>query len=109
MTIEEQFLQVQRVKRYESGMITEPITVSPEQSVRETVDLMQEYQISGVPVTDGKIIGIFLAINLRFETNFEQKVRNVMTKGRERLITVSQGISLEDARNFFIVIVSKNC
>ncbi len=99
MSIDEQAMQVERVKRSESGMITNPITVAPEQPVRDAMDLMDKYHISGVPVTQGKeLVGILTNRDLRFETNFEQHVGDVMTKGRDKLITVAPGIDLEDAK-----------
>lgn len=99
MTIEHQARNVEEVKRFESGMITDPITVSPEQPVRVAMELMQQHHISGVPVTKGpELVGILTNRDLRFETNFEQKVEDVMTKGRDRLVTVSPGIDLAEAK-----------
>ena len=100
MSVESQALQVDRVKRSESGMITDPITVSPNQPVRDAMNLMERYHISGVPVTQGKeLVGILTNRDLRFETNFEQQVADVMTKGRDKLVTVSPGIDLEEAKH----------
>lgn len=99
MTILEQARQVEQVKRSESGMISDPITVSPQQPVRDAMERMQKHRISGVPVTEGKeLMGILTNRDLRFETNFEQQVSAVMTKGRDKLVTVSPGIDLEDAK-----------
>ena len=99
MSISEQANHVEKVKRSESGMITDPITVSPEQPVRDAMELMQQHQISGVPVTQGKeLVGILTNRDLRFETNFEQQVAAVMTRGRDKLITVSLGIDPEEAK-----------
>ncbi|MBF0237034.1 MAG: IMP dehydrogenase [SAR324 cluster bacterium] len=99
MSVNEQMQHVDRVKRSESGMISDPITVSPEQNLRDALQLMEEYHISGVPVTRGReLVGILTNRDLRFETNFDQKVENVMTKGRDKLVTVSPGIDLEDAK-----------
>lgn len=97
MDIEAQAKEVDRVKRYESGMIVDPITVSPEDKVSKALELMKMYKISGVPVTkDGKLKGILTNRDLRFETNFDQPVKNVMTK--KKLITVPEGITLEEAK-----------
>ncbi|MBF0349505.1 MAG: IMP dehydrogenase [SAR324 cluster bacterium] len=99
MSVNEQMQHVDRVKRSESGMISDPITVSPDQNLRDALQLMEEYHISGVPVTRGReLVGILTNRDLRFETNFDQKVENVMTKGRDKLVTVSPGIDLEDAK-----------
>ena len=99
MSIAEQARHVEKVKRSESGMITDPITVSPEQPVRDAMELMQQEHISGVPVTQGKeLVGILTNRDLRFETNFEQQIAAVMTKGRDKLITVSPNIDLEEAK-----------
>lgn len=97
MGITEQAQEVEKVKKSESGMIVDPITISPEQKIKDTLDLMAKYHISGIPVTEGKkLVGIITNRDLRFETNFEQKVKNVMTK--ENLVTVKEGISLEESK-----------
>ena len=81
MSIEEQAAQVDKVKRSEHGVITDPFHLSPEQPVSAACDLMAKYKISGVPVTrDGKLVGILTNRDLRFETNFDQPIANVMTK-----------------------------
>lgn len=99
MSIEEQAMEVDKVKRSESGMIIDPITVSPEQSVSDALKLMETYHISGVPVTkDKKLVGILTNRDLRFETDFEQPVANVMTQGEENLVTVTQSITLREAK-----------
>ena len=99
MPIEEQAMQVDLVKRSESGMITNPITISPDAKASEALALMEKFRISGVPVTRGKeLVGILTNRDIRFETDFEQPVRNLMTQGRDKLITVTTGISLEDAK-----------
>ena len=99
MPVDEQAMQVDLVKRSESGMITNPITISPDAKVSEALALMEKFRISGVPVTRGKeLVGILTNRDIRFETDFQQTVRNLMTQGRDRLITVSPGISLEDAK-----------
>lgn len=97
MTIAEQADEVDRVKRSESGMIVNPITMSPDDLIKDALAVMEKYKISGVPITrDGKLAGILTNRDLRFETNFNQKVSQVMTK--ENLITVPLGISLEEAK-----------
>jgi IMP dehydrogenase len=101
LPIEDQALEVDRVKRSESGMIVNPITVAPDALIREALDLMQKYRISGVPITEGgskegKLVGILTNRDLRFETNTSRPVSEVMTK--ERLITVPVGTTLDQAR-----------
>ncbi len=97
MSINSQALEVDRVKKSESGMIIDPITINPDQSVREVLNLMEKYRISGVPVIKGdQLVGIVTNRDLRFETDLEKKVSEVMTK--ENLITVSEGITLEDSK-----------
>jgi IMP dehydrogenase len=97
MSIERQTLEVDKVKKSESGMIVDPITIEPEQKVKDALELMSRYKISGVPVVKGrKLVGILTNRDLRFETNLEQRVSNVMTK--DKLVTVSQNISLEDSK-----------
>ncbi len=96
MSIEEQAAQVDKVKRSEHGVITDPFHLSPEQPVSAACELMAKYKISGVPITkDGKLVGILTNRDLRFETNFSQPIADVMTK--ERLVTAPEGTSLEDA------------
>ncbi len=96
-TADEQATEVDRVKKSESGMISDPITVDPDQRVVEALDVMKKYRISGLPVTrNGKLMGILTNRDLRFETNFEQPIRNVMTK--DELVTVPVGTTLEQAR-----------
>jgi len=98
MSIERQTIEVDKVKKSESGMIVDPITIEPEQKVREALELMNRYRISGVPVVKNKkLVGILTNRDLRFETDLEQPVANVMT--HEHLITVSSlNISLEDSK-----------
>jgi len=98
MGIERQAIEVDKVKKSESGMIVDPITIEPEQRVYEALELMNRYRISGVPVVKNKkLVGILTNRDLRFETNLEQPVANVMT--HENLITVSSTqISLEDSK-----------
>jgi len=98
MNIKSQVLEVDKVKKSESGMIIDPVTVNPDQPIGVAIKLMEEYRISGLPVvTDGGIIaGILTNRDLRFETNMDKKVSEVMTK--ENLVTVSEGITLEDSK-----------
>ena len=97
MGITNQVTEVNKVKKSESGMIVDPVTIHPDQKVREVLNLMEEYRISGVPVTKGdQLVGIVTNRDLRFETNLERKVSDVMTK--ENLVTVSEGISLENSK-----------
>ncbi len=96
MTIEEHAAQVDRVKRSESGMIMNPITLTPDKKVRDALELMHKYSISGVPIVDdGKLVGILTNRDLRFEPNQDLAVSEVMTSGN--LVTVSRGTTLEEA------------
>ena len=97
MSIEEQASQVDKVKRSEHGVITDPFFLAPDNSVREAVALMERYKISGVPITkDGKLVGILTNRDLRFESNYDQPIDNVMTK--KNLVTAPVGTSLEEAQ-----------
>jgi IMP dehydrogenase len=96
MTIERQAEEVDRVKRSEAGMIVDPVTMGPEQRIYEALEVMRRYRISGVPITrNGKLVGILTNRDLRFETQLDQPIANVMT--RENLITVAVGTTLEEA------------
>jgi len=97
MSVERQALEVEKVKRFESGMIVDPITLSPDRKIGEALEIMRENNISGVPIVeDGKLVGILTNRDLRFETNFDQEVREVMT--RENLVTAPVGVSLDEAK-----------
>ncbi len=97
MSIEEQAEEVDKVKRSESGVITDPFSLSPEHYVYEANDLMAKYRISGVPVTEnGKLVGILTNRDLRFEKDFNKKISEVMTS--ENLITAKEGTTLEEAQ-----------
>ncbi len=97
MSIEEQALQVDKVKRSEHGVITDPFFLAPDNLVREAVALMEKYRISGVPVTrEGKLVGILTNRDLRFEDNYDQPISNIMTK--DNLITAPVGTSLDEAK-----------
>jgi len=96
MPVEKQAEEVDRVKRSESGMIVDPVTMEPEQKIYEALAVMKRYRISGVPVTkSGKLVGILTNRDLRFETRHDLPIGEVMTK--ENLITVAVGTTLEDA------------
>jgi IMP dehydrogenase len=91
MTAAEQARQVLSVKKFESGVIGDPITVSPNASIREVLDLTREYDISGVPVVDGEeLVGIVTSRDLRFETHYDRPVATIMTP-KDRLVTVREG------------------
>ena len=93
-----QAAEVAKVKRFESGVVKEPITIPPSMSVRQVLALTQQYRISGLPVVDGKkVVGIVTNRDLRFETNLDQPVAEIMTRG-ERLVTVPEGTDLETAK-----------
>ncbi len=114
MTIAEQAHEVEKVKKSESGMIVDPITISPENKIKDALDLMSRYRISGIPVTKGtRLVGIITNRDLRFETNLDRKVQNVMTK--ENLVTVKEGIGLEESKKILhkhkiekLLVVDKN-
>ncbi|HNM65097.1 MAG TPA: IMP dehydrogenase, partial [Accumulibacter sp.] len=93
-----QAAEVAKVKRFESGVLKDPITVSPNMSVRDVLGLTRQHKISGFPVLDGQIVvGIVTNRDLRFETNLDQPVRNIMTP-RERLVTVQEGATVEEGK-----------
>ena len=97
LSIETQAAEVDRVKRSESGMILDPITLSPEKSLRDAHELMAQFSISGVPIveSDGRLVGIVTNRDLQFETSLGRTVRGVMTS--ENLIPVAEGTPLEAA------------
>jgi IMP dehydrogenase len=97
MSVEAQASQVAQVKRFESGVVKDPITVAPQMTVQEVLALKRTRKVSGLPVVDqGRVVGIVTNRDLRFETNLNQPVANIMTP-RERLVTVREGASLEEA------------
>ncbi len=97
MPIDRQAAEIDKVKRSESGMIVDPVTVNPESRIVDALEIMKRYKISGVPVTtNGKLVGILTNRDLRFEVRFDLPVESVMTK--ENLITVSVGTTLEEAQ-----------
>lgn len=97
MSIEEQAKAVDKVKRSEHGVITDPFFLEPQNLVKDAIALMERYRISGVPITHkGKLVGILTNRDLRFETDFDQPIENVMTK--ENLVTAPIGTSLAEAQ-----------
>ncbi|MEW6658709.1 MAG: IMP dehydrogenase [Thermodesulfobacteriota bacterium] len=97
LTIAAQALEAEKVKKSESGMIIDPVTIGPEESIAKVLDLMERYRISGIPVVEGpRLVGIVTNRDLRFETNLDQKVKEVMTK--DRLVTAPVGITLEESK-----------
>ncbi|PWV63442.1 inosine-5'-monophosphate dehydrogenase [Plasticicumulans acidivorans] len=98
MTAEQQAAQVRRVKKFESGVISDPITVRPDATIREVLELTRGHGISGVPVVDGEgLVGIITSRDLRFETNYDAPVSRSMTP-KERLVTVREGASREEVQ-----------
>jgi IMP dehydrogenase len=114
MPIDKQAAEVDKVKRSESGMIVDPITMSPNDKIEDAVKLMAHYKISGVPITeDGRLVGILTNRDLRFETRFHLPIREVMTK--DDLVTVPVGTTLEEAQRILhkhriekLLVVDKN-
>src|SRR4249920_4154701 len=104
MSIDEQASEVDRVKRSESGMIVDPITLAPTHRIYEALDLMKKYRISGVPITEdgskeGRLVGILTNRDLRFETRVDRPIDEIMTK--KDLVTVPVGTTLDQAREMF--------
>lgn len=98
LSIEEQATEVDKVKRSESGMIVDPITLSPDKTIGEAMEVMQRFSISGIPITEGpKLVGILTNRDLRFQRNMHLPIRDVMTK--ENLVTVPEGTDLEQAKD----------
>ncbi len=97
MTAEAQAAHVARVKRFESGVVKDPITITEDMSVREVLELKRKHKISGLPVvTGGRVVGIVTNRDLRFENNLDQTIKNIMTP-RDRLVTVKEGAPREEA------------
>ncbi|MCR5118023.1 MAG: IMP dehydrogenase [Lachnospiraceae bacterium] len=97
MSIEEQADEVDKVKRSENGVITDPFSLSPDHTLADADSLMAKYRISGVPITEGrKLVGIITNRDLKFETDFSKKIRESMTS--ENLVTAKEGITLEEAK-----------
>jgi IMP dehydrogenase len=114
MSVESQAIEVGKVKKSESGMIIDPVTIHPDQRIAEVLHLMKQYRISGVPVISGEqLVGIVTNRDLRFEADREKKVSDVMTK--DKLITVNEGITLEESKKLLhqhriekLLVVDKN-
>jgi len=112
--IQDQAKEVDKVKKSESGMIIDPVTINPEQKLCDVLELMEQYRISGLPVTQGdKLVGILTNRDLRFETDLEKKVSEVMTS--KNLVTVNEGITLEESKKMLhkhriekLLVVDKN-
>ena len=99
MSIEQQAEEVDKVKRSENGVITDPFYLSPDHTLREAEELMAKFHISGVPVTEnGRLVGIITNRDLKFETNFDKKIRESMTSEADGLVTAREGITLEEAK-----------
>jgi IMP dehydrogenase len=116
MTTRAQASEVAKVKRFESGVVKDPITVAPDMKVRDVLALTNQHKISGLPVVDagGRVVGIVTNRDLRFETNLGQPVKNIMTP-RSRLVTVREGATREDAMTLMhkhrlerVLVVNKN-
>jgi IMP dehydrogenase len=100
LTARAQAAEVAKVKRFESGILKDPITIQPTMTVRDVLEITRQHRISGLPVVDraGKVVGIVTNRDLRFETNLDQPVKAIMTP-RKRLVTVKEGASVEDAKH----------
>ncbi len=97
MSAESQAVHVAKVKRFESGIVKDPITIPPHMTVREVLNLTRQYKISGLPVVEGsKVVGIVTNRDLRFETNLDQSIKNIMVP-KDRLVTVKEGTTREEA------------
>ncbi|HKY01596.1 MAG TPA: IMP dehydrogenase [Burkholderiales bacterium] len=115
LTAKQQAAEVLKVKRYESGVVRDPITIPPEMTVREVKALTQQHKFSGLPVVEGKkVVGIVTNRDLRFETRLDQPVRNIMTS-RDKLVTVSESATLDEATSLLhrhrlerVLVVSEN-
>ena len=99
MSIEEQAEEVDKVKRSEYGVITDPFYLSPDHTLRQAEELMAKFHISGVPITEnGRLVGIITNRDLKFETNFDKKIKESMTSEADGLVTAREGITLEEAK-----------
>ena len=97
LIIEAQALEVEKVKKSESGMIIDPVTIGPQEPIAKVLALMERYRISGIPVVEGqRLVGIVTNRDLRFETNLDLTVNEVMTK--DDLVTAPVGITLEEVQ-----------
>lgn len=101
LSIEQQALEVRRVKKFESGVVKDPVTVSPETSIKQLIAITDQYQISGMPVVEGKdLVGIVTSRDIRFETDLNQPVSTVMTP-KSRLITVTESATRDEVMSLF--------
>jgi CBS domain-containing protein len=109
MEPEEQAAAVRAVKRFESGMVVNPITMKPDQTLADALELMKRHRISGIPVTeaDGRLVGIITNRDVRFAENPSQPVAELMT--RDNLVTVGPGVTQEEARRSSTSAASKSC
>ena len=99
MSIEEQAEEVDKVKRSEYGVITDPFYLSPDHTLRQAEELMAKFHISGVPITEnGRLVGIITNRDLKFETNFDKKIKESMTSEADGLVTAKEGLTLEEAK-----------
>lgn len=99
MSIEQQTDEVDKVKRSEYGVITDPFYLSPDHTLRQAEELMSKFHISGVPITEnGRLVGIITNRDLKFETNFDKKIKESMTSEADGLVTAREGITLEEAK-----------
>ncbi len=99
MSIEQQADEVDKVKRSEYGVITDPFYLSPDHTLRQAEELMSKFHISGVPITEhGRLVGIITNRDLKFETNFDKKIKESMTSEADGLVTAREGITLEEAK-----------
>src|SRR5215469_13266788 len=103
LTIEEQAEHVRRVKKFESGMVVNPVTIAPDATLADALSLMERFRISGIPVVEGargtgagKLVGILTNRDVRFATDKRQPVRELMTK--DKLVTVREGVQMEEAK-----------
>ena len=108
LTIEEQVLEISKVKKAESGVVIDPVTISPDDELSFAVGLMKRHQISGLPVVggDGRPVGILTNRDIRFEPHLSQPVSAVMTS---KLITVAEGTDIDASKNFSTITASKSC
>ncbi|SQB89770.1 inosine-5'-monophosphate dehydrogenase [Clostridium tetanomorphum] len=101
MSIEQQAVEVDRVKRQENGVITDPFFLSPENSIQDALNLMSKYRISGIPITvDSKLVGIITNRDIVFETDYSKNISEVMTK--ENLITAPENTTIEEAKHILM-------
>ena len=108
MSIQEQAEEVDKVKRSENGVITDPFYLSPDNTLEEANNLMAKFRISGVPITEnGKLVGIITNRDLKFEEDFSKKIKESMTS--ENLITAKEGITLEEAKKILQKQEKRNC